>query len=219
MAVPMLENDCHPWLMWPVTLIFTFSLILSLVYYYKSSLGDPGYLPANLEKPQHPQLPAEAYRDECKECKDKWRPPRAYHCSVCNKCVFKVPSCHQLEHHYLLLNNCVGVRNLKSFLLFLVFTCQACLIFSGLGFLVALNMAEVYGDKILFKFEKGTKIEKVVLVMITVFVFLTLVLAYCAYDSFDNLMYGVDRNQTTVENYKEIFGVKVDASITQVRQS
>jgi hypothetical protein len=32
---------------------------------------------------------------------------------------------------------------------------------------------------------------------------------YFTYDFFDDFMYGIDRNQTTVENYKMIFGVRV----------
>ena len=36
------------------------------------------------------------------------------------------------------------------------------------------------------------------------------IICYLSYDCYDFVMYGVDRNQTTVENYKEIFGVKVE---------
>jgi hypothetical protein len=36
-----------------------------------------------------------------------------------------------------------------------------------------------------------------------------LIFMYFTYDFFDDFMYGIDRNQTTVENYKMIFGVRV----------
>lgn len=36
-----------------------------------------------------------------------------------------------------------------------------------------------------------------------------LIFCYFTHDFYDDFMYGVDRNQTTVENYKELFGVKV----------
>jgi hypothetical protein len=44
----MLDHDCHPWITWLITLVFTFSLILSVFYYYRCVLGDPGYLPKDI---------------------------------------------------------------------------------------------------------------------------------------------------------------------------
>ncbi|KAL1492831.1 hypothetical protein ABEB36_011013 [Hypothenemus hampei] len=50
----------------------------------------------------------------CKKCIAP-KPPRAHHCSVCNKCVLK------MDHHCPWLNNCVGHRNHRYFYLYMVY--------------------------------------------------------------------------------------------------
>ncbi|EPE04248.1 palmitoyltransferase pfa3 [Ophiostoma piceae UAMH 11346] len=61
----------------------------------------------------------------CKKCQAR-KPDRAHHCSSCRRCVLK------MDHHCPWLANCIGLRNGKAFLLFLVYAT----IFSIFSFVV-----------------------------------------------------------------------------------
>lgn len=51
----------------------------------------------------------------CKKCQAR-KPDRAHHCSTCRRCVLK------MDHHCPWLATCLGLRNYKPFLLFLMYT-------------------------------------------------------------------------------------------------
>ncbi|KAI0471683.1 palmitoyltransferase PFA3 [Xylariaceae sp. FL0804] len=56
----------------------------------------------------------------CKKCQAR-KPDRAHHCSTCQRCVLK------MDHHCPWLATCIGLRNHKAFLLFLIYTTVFCL--------------------------------------------------------------------------------------------
>ncbi|CAM9470893.1 unnamed protein product [Phaeothamnion confervicola] len=49
-----------------------------------------------------------------------FKPPRAHHCSICRRCIVK------MDHHCPWVNNCVGLKNHKLFILFIGYTCALC---------------------------------------------------------------------------------------------
>lgn len=55
----------------------------------------------------------------CKKCQAR-KPDRAHHCSTCCRCVLK------MDHHCPWLATCIGLRNHKAFLLFLIYTTFFC---------------------------------------------------------------------------------------------
>lgn len=55
----------------------------------------------------------------CKKC-HTIKPDRAHHCSTCGRCVLK------MDHHCPWLATCVGLRNYKPFLLFLIYVSLFC---------------------------------------------------------------------------------------------
>ena len=55
----------------------------------------------------------------CKKC-NCLKPDRSHHCSTCGRCVLK------MDHHCPWLATCVGLRNYKAFILFLVYTSVFC---------------------------------------------------------------------------------------------
>ncbi|KAH8740042.1 DHHC family palmitoyl transferase with a signal peptide and 4 transmembrane domain [Cryptosporidium ryanae] len=91
--------------------VFNLLLIISFLSLSIFDAGSLEFLKCELEAPDDLKL-----RRYCDKCSIKrWKPPRAHHCSVCNKCIFK------MDHHCFLINNCVGFSNQKNYILFLFY--------------------------------------------------------------------------------------------------
>lgn len=129
--------------------VFAYLWFLLFMFFVKCCTSDPGIQPRNLHLPMSVENLAGArapdeyfnlvslpyYSDKyhgvtvkyCATC-HIWRLPRMSHCGTCNCCVLV----H--DHHCLFLNNCIGSRNYRYFLWFLVTTVAACVLLAVISF-------------------------------------------------------------------------------------
>ncbi|XP_046852999.1 palmitoyltransferase ZDHHC7-like [Xenia sp. Carnegie-2017] len=118
-VIPTLSNS-----FWGLSnvLIFNILILLLVVSHFQATTSDPGRVPlpcTSLDFSDMHQA-ASQVKDEnkwtvCSRC-ETYRPPRAHHCRICRRCIRK------MDHHCPWINNCVGERNQKYFVLFLIYT-------------------------------------------------------------------------------------------------
>lgn len=117
-----------PW--GPVHVVVFNTLVFLLgMSHMKAVLSDPGTVPlsqsrldfSDMHSGKHNQASSAADSDGgdsewtvCTRC-ETYRPPRAHHCRICKRCI------RRMDHHCPWINNCVGERNQKFFLQFLVY--------------------------------------------------------------------------------------------------
>jgi palmitoyltransferase ZDHHC9/14/18 len=110
----------------PLLAVFLVALATVLVSGWLTSTTDPGIIPRSPVPPQDMTRNASNPRERlidvrdrrirvkyCETCKI-WRPPHASHCSTCNNCV------ERFDHHCPYISGCVGRRNYRSFLTFII---------------------------------------------------------------------------------------------------
>jgi hypothetical protein len=205
---PLIDIEAFPILTWVLKAIFTVLGVSSLTFYHFCMWSNPGYIPKNVKEPTHPLL-GQLYSKTCDKC-NHWKPPRAFHCSVCNKCVFK------MDHHCVWLCTCIGANNAKFFVQFLVATGAYSLFFNILGGVALLNFMGLYGETNLITLLYKNDLKALIIFSVVLFAIVCTITSYFMHEMYEEFMYGVDRNQTTVENAKDVFGIKVEVSLSSI---
>ncbi|KFB38703.1 hypothetical protein ZHAS_00006104 [Anopheles sinensis] len=110
------------WAPFHVVAFNTIVFLLAMAH-LKAVLLDPGTVPLPQIRIDFSDLHSEKnYNHEreewtmCTRC-ETYRPPRAHHCRICKRCI------RRMDHHCPWINNCVGERNQKYFLQFLLYVC------------------------------------------------------------------------------------------------
>ena len=108
-------------------------LALSLYSFYLSSTIEPGIITKKNSstlklKYNHPSLFGTNSKNDCTKCKIPII-PRSKHCYVCDKCIEK------FDHHCIWVNQCIGAKNYRFFILFLFSHCILTFYAGGVGLL------------------------------------------------------------------------------------
>ena len=168
---------------------------MAIISFLRASMSDPGQIKPGFEAPFQSEY---MEMKNCEKCKNKetWKPVRAHHCRECGFCVFK------MDHHCPWINNCVGHRNMKYFLQFLVYICISSAILSLTMFLSFYNLLTAHNTRI----HMTQKMYPYAFIGSILAFVEGLLFAYFTFDILSEQITSIDDNQSYVDDLKKQYG-------------
>ncbi|GMF27694.1 unnamed protein product [Phytophthora lilii] len=111
-------------------------LTFTCIMYVYVCIKDPGYVPRST-RPAYELLATEDNAVPCPTCVTR-KPQRSKHCSACRRCVYR------FDHHCPWINNCVGIGNHCSFLIFLVTLSTFCFTIGAISLSILLGRVPLH---------------------------------------------------------------------------
>ncbi|PHT36327.1 putative protein S-acyltransferase 16 [Capsicum baccatum] len=108
-------------------IMFSVITLFCIFSYALAIYTDPGRVPSSfvpdIEDPENMVREIKRKGGDLRYCQkcSLYKPPRAHHCRVCNRCVLR------MDHHCVWMNNCVGHANYKIFFIFVLYAIIACI--------------------------------------------------------------------------------------------
>ena len=153
---------------------------ITILCHIRAILADPGLVPLGLEVPGN-------IKDGrvCKKCGGGWKPARAHHCSICQRCVFR------MDHHCPWINNCVGYASQKLFMLFLLYIS----ILSGYTLILLATASMLW-------FLDGRVVDPVTLGLSSMLALESIFFAYFVMTFMNEQLESLETNTTLIETYQ-----------------
>ncbi|KAL8454562.1 hypothetical protein Emed_000283 [Eimeria media] len=174
---------------------------LGLLSHLGAVFTDPG---STRTAPFVPPANFTGQKKYCAKCNDRWKPPRAHHCTVCNECIMK------MDHHCPWVNNCIGSMNQKYFFLFLSYMALSCFLNIGIVFLGVGRFLFASPDlKTLFIEHWTTRYPRwLAVLMLGACLLIDIVFLLITLDFLSEQWEALETNATLVETYRNTHGKK-----------
>jgi len=168
--------------------IYSLLLLLVASSFLGANLVHPGSVPNDWvpsEQENSIQKKRNGEKRFCTKC-NKYKPLRAHHCKQCKRCILK------MDHHCIWVNNCIGFRNHKFFILFIVYSSLAALY--SLGLLIATIILSVVNPTISQVGFTGLELVVIIYGFLIAFPFSLTLTIFTRWH-----LYLISKNMTTIE--------------------